>query len=527
MGKPSKQVWHESTLISILIFTWLAFTAWTRPLMLPDEGRYVGVAWEMLHSGNWLTPTIDGLPFFHKPPLFYWITAASMSTFGANEWAARLASMLGAWLGIFSLYIFTRRWTGSSTARMVTITLLVQPLFFIGGQFANLDMLVAGCITATILLFVDAVLRAEQNLQLGWSLVGAYAMSGLGILSKGLIGVVIPYAVIFIWLLIIRRLRRLKVLIWFPGILILIAITAPWFIAMQIQFNSFFHYFFVVQHFQRFIGTGFNNVQPFWFYPAILVIFNFPWAISLYRIFTPRYLTISPKNPVRILMWIWLIVVVLFFSIPKSKLLGYILPAAPPLAYLLTDSFTSFQATSKRTMSLWFSSIGTAAIVSLGAIAWLSINPTRSTSGIANALHTRRTPGELVFMLNNYYYDVPFYGGVFESVAVVDDWKSPDVFTDDSWRKELADAGLFSKNKADKILIGQDKFLSTICQSKVSWVIGPSEIKNNFLLKNMATEVFSQRGTSLWRVDTAQFKISSGYRWRSPCATAVIKPLTP
>ena len=85
-------------LVGGAIFLWLAWAAWARPLLLPDEGRYIGVAWEMLRSGRWLTPTLDGLPYFHKPPLFYWITASSLWVFGQQEGAARLASMLGATL---------------------------------------------------------------------------------------------------------------------------------------------------------------------------------------------------------------------------------------------------------------------------------------------------------------------------------------------------------------------------------------------------------------------------------------------
>ena len=94
---PSPPPWRSPGALLALTLCWLGFTAGLRPLLLPDEGRYVGVAWEMLRSGDWLTPTLNGLPFFHKPPLFYWITAASMSVFGLHEWAARLAPVLGAW----------------------------------------------------------------------------------------------------------------------------------------------------------------------------------------------------------------------------------------------------------------------------------------------------------------------------------------------------------------------------------------------------------------------------------------------
>src|SRR5262245_44260473 len=99
-------------LLSCVVFGWLAASAWLRPLALPDEGRYVGVALEMLRAKNWLVPTLDTLPYFHKPPLFYWLTAASLALFGVNEFAARIPSLLAATAGACALYLFARRWIG-------------------------------------------------------------------------------------------------------------------------------------------------------------------------------------------------------------------------------------------------------------------------------------------------------------------------------------------------------------------------------------------------------------------------------
>ena len=157
---------RQPGLVALMTLAWLAATAWMRPLALPDEGRYVGVAWEMLRSGDWLTPTLDGLPFFHKPPLFYWITAGSLSLFGPTAWAGRVAPMLGAWIGAFSLFLFVRRWWGERAAGLALMALLAQPLWFVSAQYANLDMLVAGCITATILALAHAALCVEQERQM-------------------------------------------------------------------------------------------------------------------------------------------------------------------------------------------------------------------------------------------------------------------------------------------------------------------------------------------------------------------------
>lgn len=469
--------------------------------MLPDEGRYVGVAWEMLRSGDWLTPTLNGLPFFHKPPLFYWLTASSLSLFGANEVAARAAPILGAWLGAVSLYAFVCRWRNVRTAQMAALVLLVQPLFLIGGQFANLDMLVAGCITATILLAAHAILLIEHNLPYRRPLAGAYAMAGMGVLAKGLIGGVLPAMTILVWLLATKRWRMLRPLLWFPGLLLFMVVTVPWFAAMQWKFADFLNYFFVVQHFQRFTGSGFNNVLPWWFYPAVLLFFHLLWLPWIYRMFTQEYLAISRPDPVRALMWLWLLVIVVFFSIPKSKLLGYILPAVPPLAFLLGDSFTVALTSSPRLRRWWFLSAGLAAVLSLGAVAWLSIHPTKSTRELANLLRSQHTQHEPIFMLNHYDYDLPFYARLHEPVVVVDDWKSAATSVDDNWRKEFSDAGRFAPSKARSILMESIQLPAALCLSPVSWVIGSRAQSATYPFVGAAREVFSGKDAILWQVD--------------------------
>ena len=164
----------------LLALAWLALTLGVRPLALPDEGRYVSVAWEMLSSGNWLYPTLNGLPFFHKPPLFYWITASSLGVFGLHEWAARVAPLFGAGIAAFTLYGFALRQKGTTVARWSLLILVTQPFFFGAAQFANLDMLVAGLIATTILLAAEAGLNAERGLPYKRLLAGAYLGAALG-----------------------------------------------------------------------------------------------------------------------------------------------------------------------------------------------------------------------------------------------------------------------------------------------------------------------------------------------------------
>ncbi|HEX7382820.1 MAG TPA: glycosyltransferase family 39 protein [Burkholderiaceae bacterium] len=181
---------------------WLLATLGLHPLLVPDEGRYVGVARAMLLSGDWLVPRLDGLPFFHKPPLMYWIDAVAMRVLGVNEFAARLAPAIGAWVMGAALYLALRRWHGVRAARVALAVLATAPLFFIGGQYANHDMVVAGFISAAVFAFAAAAEDGSRRLwQLGW------LACALALLAKGLIGIVLPLLAVGPWLLARRRRR--------------------------------------------------------------------------------------------------------------------------------------------------------------------------------------------------------------------------------------------------------------------------------------------------------------------------------
>lgn len=502
--------------IAALILAWLAATAWARPLLIPDEGRYVGVAWEMMRSGDWLTPTLNGLPYFHKPPLFYWISAASMSVFGVNEWAGRAAPLAGAWLGAFALFLFTRRWVGERAARYTLLALLAQPLWFIGGQFANLDMLVAGCIAATVLLLAHAAMSLEQGLPYRRALLGAYAMAALGILAKGLIGAVLPALVVILWLALTRRWRTLWAMVSLPGIAVFLLLAAPWFVAMQRHFPDFLYYFFVVQHFKRFASGGFNNPQPLWFYPVILMLVSLPWLPWLHRLFKSGYWSDKERAPLRILMWIWLIAIVGFFSLPKSKLLGYVLPAVVPLAFLIADGFLSRAAPTSRTRKLWWTSLAVSMTLCLVTIGGLTIYPRKSSPALARALGAQRGAHEPVYMLGQYHFSVPLYAGMLEPAHIVDDWSNPEVFKQDNWRKEVADAGQFDKPRAAAFLIEPDTLAAALCRSPVSWIIGPSAAVDRYPFLAHARVVFTQRELTLWKVEPA----GSGLASELPCVSS-------
>ncbi|MDB5874285.1 MAG: glycosyl transferase family 39 [Ramlibacter sp.] len=487
----SAQAW-----LLLAICAWLACTAWARPLMLPDEGRYVGVAWEMLRSGNWLTPTLDGMPFFHKPPLFYWLTAASLWLFGAAEWAARLASLAGATAAAYALYRFTLRWTSRRSARAVLVVLATHPMFFLGAQFANLDMLVAACITLTILLLADSVFRAERGEPFRLALAGAWASAAAGLMAKGLIGVALPMLVVGPWLIATGRLRLLPRLLWPPAVGLFLALTLPWFLAMQARYPQFYDYFFVVQHFKRFAAGGFNNVQPFWFYPVVLAVLSLPWlawGIGRWRRGTRN----REGRGLRALMAWWVFSVVMFFSVPQSKLVGYILPAVPPLAWLIGEAATRLRLASARARKAWAVTAIVAVMLDLGVVAAVALHEPSPAQALAPVLAHERVAGQPVFFLRNYLYDLPFYAHLTGPVFVVDQWADSSVQQHDNWRKELADAGQFGNSGQ---LVEASRFKLALCGSPVSWVFGSEGDAQAFSFQ-ASESVAAADSLRMWRVD--------------------------
>jgi 4-amino-4-deoxy-L-arabinose transferase-like glycosyltransferase len=488
-------------LVALVLFAWFAATAWMRPLMLPDEGRYAGVAWEMLRSGNWAVPTLDGMPFFHKPPLFYWLSAGAMKLFGANPWAARMPSVLGATLAAVSLYLFTRRWSDERAARGAAVVLATQPFFFAGGQFANLDMLVAGCIAATVTAGAHAALLAAEGRPSRRAVVIAYAWAAVGVLAKGLIGFVLPGGVLLVWLLAARRPRLVWELVSLPGLLVFALLMLPWFVLMQQRYPGFFDYFVIYHHFKRFSETGFNNPYPFWFYVPVIVVLCLPWTLALPAAVRRRVPAVHGRPSVQLLMWCWFAVVVVFFSIPQSKLVGYVLPALPPLAWLLASGLSSAAPVQSRLSRHAGTLAVIAVLLCVGVVVGVSLAHLRSAKAMALTLREQRSPGEPVISLRRYDYDLPFYARLEASPQVLDDWHDPAIPKHDDWRKELYDAAQFDTTAGARQLIGSEALPSLLCSQPRSWVVGAPDAVKAEPLFNGAAEVARSRDAALFKLE--------------------------
>ena len=493
----------------LLIFAWLASTVWARTLAIPDEGRYASIALEMLRSDDWLTPRLDGLPYFHKPPLFYWITAGSLAAFGVHEWSVRLGSVVAACATGFALWRFNLRWGDARLARASLLVLMTQPLFVLGAQFANPDMLVAGCVCAAILLAAHAALCTDRGLPCRLPLAGAYACAGLGLLAKGLIGGVLPLLVMFGWLVLHRRLRLLWLLCWPPGLALFAMIALPWLSAMEVMFPGFLHYFFVHQQVQRYILGGFNNVEPAWFYVGVLALSSLPWMPRLLAGSKSGSSAVPASLSVRSLMTVWLLVVVVFFSIPRSKPIGYVLPAIPALAWLIADRAWGRDARSSAWSGLCNVSAILAAAACLGAVLYFSVHNPKSSKPLVAAMHRQRRSSEPIVFVDEYFHDVVFYARPGAPIPVAFDWPGAALNPHDDARHELLDAAGFAPGRAARTLVGYGELRRLLCVSRVSWVFAAPDavVRHRFLA--LAAPVAGNPDAMLWRIDAQRPELAA------------------
>ncbi|KOR16760.1 MULTISPECIES: ArnT family glycosyltransferase [Acinetobacter] len=327
--------WLRTSPIKLgLISVWLFVCATVRFLSIPDEGRYADISRHMFESGDWLVPRLDGLPFIHKPPMLHWLSSIAMHIFGVHVWVVRLVPVLAASLLLIGTYLFVRKYLSQKIAELSILMMATNLLFFGSSQYVNHDLLLATGITLSVFCLVDfSLCNRKAMLFLG------YFFTASAFLTKGLIGILIPGMILLPWLLYTRQYKRIPAFFNPFALLFLAALTLPWLYQMQQIYPDFLHYFFIDQQFNRFHSNQFNNKQSWFFYLVILLVSLLPWLLTLRWTGLRTMLHQQRLNPVgQLLIW-WLVSVVIFFSIPPSKLAGYILPALTPLIILCAVAF--------------------------------------------------------------------------------------------------------------------------------------------------------------------------------------------
>ncbi len=314
-----------------------------------DEPRYAWIAREMAESGDWITPRLYGQPWFEKPVLYYWSAALSFKLFGVSEVTARLPSAIFALLATLALAWLARRVYGSGTAYWLLL-LLPSSVGMTGfSHAAATDMPFAAALTLAMVC-IAIVLELTRNAdspilpRTPWAaLLGLGFFSGLAVLAKGPAALILSGGAVLLWTVVTKRWRKALLCLHPSAVAAFCATALPWYVACARRNPDFLRVFFLEHNFKRFLTPQFQHIQPFWYYAAVVLAAFLPWTVLLlWCIFAGvqklwRERAISPFTA---FLLCWIFFCLAFFTISKSKLPGYILPALPAIGLLLARSYT-------------------------------------------------------------------------------------------------------------------------------------------------------------------------------------------
>lgn len=328
----------RDTLLLVLALTLLfGFALGKRALWEPDEGRYAEIPREMVVSGDYVTPRLNGVKYFEKPPLFYWLQAGAIEAFGVSEWSLRLWPALFAVLGCLAVYLAGRQLYDRHTGLLAAAVLATSPLYYELGRAVTLDMAVSVMISVALLAFLIGLEQSPGHGRRAymWTF---YVSAAFATLTKGLIGFVLPGLVIGAWIVLMGEWRQLKKVYLLSGAVLFLVIAAPWHVVVAWVNPEFGYFYFVHEHFLRYLTRVHGRYEPVWFFVPVLLLGLYPWTAFLIQ-------SVKANLPVswaqrhergqELFLLLWAAMVLAFFSLSSSKLIPYILSLLPPLALLV------------------------------------------------------------------------------------------------------------------------------------------------------------------------------------------------
>ena len=315
----------------------LFFRLGTLPLLQPDEGRNAEVAREMKDSGAWLSPSYNGIAYLDKPAFYFKAVALSLAAFGNNETAARLPSAVFGLALLAITFVFCRRVHGTRCAVMAVIVIATMPLYVVLSRTVIFDIALALFVSGAIFAGHRAE-ECEGKSRRNWYLLGALA-AGFATLVKGPVGFLIPGLVLFVFHRVEGRRGVWKRFFAPLNLLAFFGVTLPWFIGLSLQHPDFPYYGLIEESFHRFTTTTFHRSQPFYFYALIVAGLFLPWSFILPEAGVAAWKRKSAMSSADRLCLVWAVVVVVFFSLSKSKLPGYILTATVACGILVARFF--------------------------------------------------------------------------------------------------------------------------------------------------------------------------------------------
>ena len=305
-----------------------------RPVIIPDEARYAEIPREMIVSGNWVVPHLNGLRYFEKPALGYWVNAASIMLFGENAFAIRLPSAIATGISALMIFFVMRRFAGGYWAGIFAAGIFLTCLEVYGaGTFSVFDSLFPMFVTAGMVSFFFAHMEGKSERRTGFLFLFG-ALCGLAFLTKGFIVFAIPVVTIVPFLIWEGRWRELFRITWLP-VSIAILVALPWAVMIYLREPDFWHFFFWNEHIRRFMSDHPQHAESFWYFVPVFIGGTLPWSALI----PSAILGVKGSHPGGLLIRFvvcWLVFPFLFFSASHGKLGTYILPCFPPFAIFMT-----------------------------------------------------------------------------------------------------------------------------------------------------------------------------------------------
>ena len=287
----------------------------------------------MFERHDWITPTLGGTAWLEKPPLYYWQAMLAFRLFGVSDWAARLPSSIDALLMVFAVFWFLRRFRpGFELDGALTMTTAAGIIGF--ARAASMDIPLAATFTLSMLAWWAWFETGSQKY-----LAAYYAFLALATLAKGPVAPFLAAVIVLIFAATQRSLQIAWKTLWTPGIFLFPLMALPWYVLVQIRNPQFFKVFIVEHNLARFGSNVFHHPEPFWYYAPVTLLGWAPWSVlaCMALVSAVRRFKSRNQDTLNVFFVIWVVVIVVFFSISQSKLPGYILPAIPAGVLLLSE----------------------------------------------------------------------------------------------------------------------------------------------------------------------------------------------
>jgi len=301
----------------------------------PDEPRYAAIARAMAETHDWVTPRLWGSPWFEKPVLYYWCAGFAMRVFSVGEFAARLPAALAALLAVVSVKWTALRSYGIGAAWFALLMLPASVAMIGFSRAAGPDMLLAGLLTAAMAVGFEMLQTSRPG---PVSQIAFGFLLGAAALAKGPAAVVLAGGATLLWAAVSRQWRA-PFRFLHPWVIAAFCATAlPWYVLCALRNPDFLHVFIWHHNFERYLTPVFEHDQPIWYYGPILLVAIFPWILfpvgAIPKIIRSARSEAFRESP-GLFFACWVAFPAVFFSLSKSKLPGYILPAVPPIFLLL------------------------------------------------------------------------------------------------------------------------------------------------------------------------------------------------